>query len=266
MTDLAPFRDDPGFHYTQPPAPKWQFGDGLRTDSALGARWKQDEDLGFKIFDPAKEEPRNIYKLMTSGIVPRPVAFVSSQDKQGVANLAPFSYFNMCNHNPPMISVSVNCKGDVPKDTARCIMETGEFTVNIMSEAFAEAANWTSVEAPYEVDEWVGSGLTRVPSTLVKPPRVLESAFSMECELYKSVPLASPSTPDKPTSYMLIGLVKLIHVRNAVLTEAGNTVDPHKLAPIARMGDITYSTLGSGFRIPRPQWDDVKAEYEKRAS
>ena len=65
---------------------------------------------------------------------------------------------------------------------------------------------------------------------------------------------------------MLIGLVKLIHVRNAVLSDAGSTVDPHKLAPIARMGDITYSTLGDGFRIPRPQWDDVKAEYEKQTS
>ena len=70
----------------------------------------------------------------------------------------------MCNHNPPMVSVSVNCNGDSPKDTAKCIMETKEFTVNIISEAFAEAANWTSVDAPYDADEWVGSGLTRVPS------------------------------------------------------------------------------------------------------
>src|SRR4051812_4610108 len=74
------------------------------------------------------------------------------------------SYFSMANHSPPMITVSVNTKSGSPKDTARNIMQTKEFTVNIISEAFVEAANFTSVEAPEEIDEWIGSGLTREPS------------------------------------------------------------------------------------------------------
>ncbi|KAG8868167.1 hypothetical protein FRC20_003994 [Serendipita sp. 405] len=261
MSELPPFRTDPGFRYLQSPTPDWQFGDGLRTNTPLGKQWKADEEEEFQVFDPAKEEPRDLYKLMTSGITPRPVAFVSTIAKDGTPNLAPFSYFSMCNHNPPMISVSVNNRGKNPKDTARAILDTKEFTVNIISESFVEAANFTSVEAPFEVDEWIGSGLTREPSTIVKPPRVRESGFSLECELYQSVPLAPPATPDEPTSYLIIGLIKLIHVRNAVLDHTKRVVDPSKLRPVARMGDITYSTLGDSFRIPRPQWESVKGDY-----
>ncbi|KAG8758203.1 hypothetical protein FRC14_000508 [Serendipita sp. 396] len=202
MSELPPFRTDPGFRYLQSPTPDWQFGDGLRTNTPLGKQWKADEEEEFQVFDPAKEEPRDLYKLMTSGITPRPVAF-----------------------------------------------------------SFVEAANFTSVEAPFEVDEWIGSGLTREPSTIVKPPRVRESGFSLECELYQSVPLAPPATPDEPTSYLIIGLIKLIHVRNAVLDHTKRVVDPSKLRPVARMGDITYSTLGDSFRIPRPQWESVKGDY-----
>jgi hypothetical protein len=74
------------------------------------------------------------------------------------------SFFNMANHNPPIISISTYTMGDAPKDTARNIIDTKEFTVNIIAEPFVEAANFTSVEAPAEADEWIGSGLTREPS------------------------------------------------------------------------------------------------------
>ncbi|PVF94045.1 hypothetical protein CPB86DRAFT_714039 [Serendipita vermifera] len=263
MDPLPPFNQKSSFSYTLPPNPEWKFGDGLVPNNQMSDAWKADESEGYKVFDPSKEESSTIYKLMTSGIIPRPIAFVSSLSSDGVPNLAPFSYFSMCNHNPAMISVSVNARRDVPKDTAKNIMETKEFTVSIIGEPFIEAASWTSVESPDTVDEWVGSGLTREPSTLVKPPRVRESAFSMECELYQSVPLANPATPDKPTSYLLIGLVKLIHVRNAVLDENKQKVDPHKYRAVSRLGDITFARVGEGFRIPRPQWDEVKKQYEQ---
>jgi flavin reductase (DIM6/NTAB) family NADH-FMN oxidoreductase RutF len=85
------------------------------------------------------------------------------------------SFFNMVNHNPPMISVSMYSRGDAPKDTTKNIIDTKEFTVNIISEPFVEAANFASVESPAEIDEWVGSGLTREPSVsnLVSPSAFL---------------------------------------------------------------------------------------------
>jgi hypothetical protein len=82
-------------------------------------------------------------------------------------------------------------------------------------------------------------------------------------QLYQSVPLSNPTTPDKPSSYLLIGLVKLIHVKSAVLDESKLKVDPHKLRAISRLGDITFARVGEGFRIPRPQWDEVKKQYEQ---
>lgn len=260
--EIPPFKEEPLFKYTQNPNPDWKFGSGLSTNTALGVQWKADEDAGWKLFDPAREEPRSIYKLMTSAIVPRPVAFVSSISAAGTPNLAPFSYFAMANHDPPMISVSINTRGDAPKDTAKNIMETKEFTVNIIAEPFVEAANFTSVEAPEYFDEWIGSGLTREPSTIIKPPRVRESAFSMECELYQSVPLVPPNKSN-PTGYLIIGIVKLLHVRNAVLDKNGQVVDPHKYRSVARMGDISYSRVGEGFRLPRPPWAEVEEEYKK---
>ena len=90
------------------------------------------------------------------------------------------SFFNMANHNPPIISVSTYTRGDAPKDTARNIIDTKEFTVNIIAEPFVEAANFTSVEAPAEVDEWIGSGLTREPSV---GNLVLPSVLCLKCDL-----------------------------------------------------------------------------------
>jgi hypothetical protein len=84
-------------------------------------------------------------------------------------------------------------------------------------------------------------------------------------KLYNTVPLALPDSPDKPTGYLILGLVKLFHVRNTVLNEKG-VVDAHKLRAVSRMGDITYGRVGEGFRIPRPQWGDVKEHYEQLQS
>ncbi|CAA7259128.1 unnamed protein product [Cyclocybe aegerita] len=160
-----------------------------------------------------------------------------------------------------MLSVSFSLSTRRPKDTRNNILDTKEFTVSIISEAFTEASNSTSVESPANADEWIISGLTREPSTSVKPPFVRESAVAMECELYSSQDVAIPTTAE-PTATFVLGLIKNIHVRDSVLNEDGMTVDPAKLRPISRLGGTTYARLLQGFDIPRISWKVIRDEYQ----
>ncbi|KIP08478.1 hypothetical protein PHLGIDRAFT_69237, partial [Phlebiopsis gigantea 11061_1 CR5-6] len=104
------------------------------------------------------------YKILTSTVIPRPIAFVSTISSDGIPNLAPMSYFSLVAHNPPLLSVSFSLSKGKPKDSRENILATKEFTVSIISEPFVEAANATSVDAPPEVDEWLLAGLTPEPS------------------------------------------------------------------------------------------------------
>ncbi|EIN14335.1 hypothetical protein PUNSTDRAFT_110446 [Punctularia strigosozonata HHB-11173 SS5] len=238
--------------YTEPPNPNWSLGQKV-SETARGSEWLEGEKHGWKTVDPAVEEVPKVYQLMISGIIPRPIAFVSSISEDGVENLAPFSWFNMVTHYPPVISVSIAKAGPgKAKDTARNIAATKGFTVNIISEPFVENANVSSVEAPETVSEWPLSGLTKEPSVHVKPARVRESAFSMECELFQNVEIVHPES-GQTTCNLILGLVKCIHVRQDVLNEKG-LVDPAKLQPVSRLGDISYARLGDPFRISRPTW------------
>ncbi|KZT32228.1 hypothetical protein SISSUDRAFT_1055798 [Sistotremastrum suecicum HHB10207 ss-3] len=258
------FDPKPSFKFTQPPNPNWKFGQGL-TDEAVGGKdWKEAYQAGYKTFDTTKEEPGAIYKLLISGVTPRPIAFVSSVSPDGVPNLAPFSYFQVVSHDPPLLMVAFSHPPGREKDSCANIRQTKEFTVNIISEPFVEAANFTAVDAPAGENEWTGSGLTPEPSTAVGPPRVQESAFSMECELHKIDDFHSDRNPDHLSTSLVVGRIKLIHLRKDVLTEK-NTADAEKLKAISRLGDITYARIGDGFQIPRPSWKDVEGEYRKTA-
>ncbi|KAK7675972.1 hypothetical protein QCA50_021085 [Cerrena zonata] len=256
------FNPTPSFKLTEPPTPGWNLGDGLPTDSTLGKRWKQDETQGWKTWDTNTTTGRDLYRLLTSAVVPRPIAFVSTLSADHVPNLAPMSYFNVVSHNPPLLSISLSLSPRKPKDTRENIHATKEFTVNIISEPFVEAANICSIEAPSEVDEWVVSGLTPEPSVSVKPARVKESAVNLECELYKSIDFVSESD-GPPTTTLVIGLIKHIHIRNAVLTEDQKTVDPSKLRPVARLEGNSFVRLGEAFDVPRHSWKALKDSVEK---
>src|SRR4051794_36173695 len=134
------------------------------------------------IIDPSTENPQNIYKLMIGTIIPRPIAFVSSLSADGIPNLAPFSFFTAISANPPVICFSpmVRPADSSFKDTLRNVEATREFVVNIVSEDFAAQMNVCSAEYPPDIDEFAESGLTPIPSDLVKPARVKESRVQME--------------------------------------------------------------------------------------
>ncbi|PCH37508.1 hypothetical protein WOLCODRAFT_109999 [Wolfiporia cocos MD-104 SS10] len=259
--ETPPFDNKYLFRHTSQPNPQWTYGQPIDA-TAEGRKWMKGEEAGWEVIYPAEEERINMYALMISGIIPRPIAFVSTISENGAENIAPFSWFNMVTHNPPLVSISCSV-GPVgilrEKDTAHNIKTTGGFTVNMISEPWIEAANVCGIDAPEGISEWPISGLTKVDSLHVKPARVKESAFSMECELFQAVEISRPDTGEHTTT-LVLGLVKCIHVRNDVLAPGPKrTVDPALLRTVARMGDITYSRIGEGFRLKRPVWVEEEA-------
>src|ERR1700733_16175048 len=132
-----------------------------------------------KIFtvNPEEHAVIDVYKLMTGLIVPRPVALVSTVDRDGVPNAAPFSFFCGVGSNPPTVLFcpSLRSSGDHRKDTLRNVEQTGEFVINIVSDSIAAAANATAADVAPEVDEFQLAGFTPIPSEVVRPPRVAES-------------------------------------------------------------------------------------------
>ena len=132
----------------------------------------------YQTFNPS--EMRSAYSLCISGVVPRPIALTSTLSADGVRNVAPFSYFNIMSHDPPHVTIGI-CKNPdgTSKDTLRNIEETKEFVINIMSDWYVESANHCCGDFTYEEDEVTRSGLTPLPSDVVKPCRIAESGFHM---------------------------------------------------------------------------------------
>ena len=195
------------------------------------------------IVDPKAVSPGSFYQFMISVIVPRPIAFVSTTSAGGQLNVAPFSYFNALTNEPPLIGISINRRKGVPKDTLRNIEGTQEFVVNIVNEALALRMVQTSGEWPEDVDEFQLTGLTPVPSDLVKPPRVGEAPVSMECRLFKIIELGATN--------FVVGEILRAHVDDAVLTNG--RVDIEKLKPLGRLGGDGYSVVREVIKMPRPK-------------
>ncbi len=201
------------------------------------------------IIDPRDAGFQNIYKLLIGAVVPRPIAFVSTLSREGILNLAPFSFFTAVSANPPVICFCpVRRPGPAPyKDTLHNILATGEFVVNIVSEEFAEKMNTTSADFPPEVDEFEASGLTPVPSDLVRPPRVAESHVQMECKLYLTIEIGElPGSGN-----LVLGEVVRFHVDDPYFDNF--KIDPDKLRPIGRMGGATYTRTTDRFEMARPK-------------
>lgn len=199
--------------------------------------------------DFAELSPGRAYRFLISAVVPRPIAFVSTLSRDGVRNLAPFSYYMAVCSKPPLLALSVLRRGAGFKDTARNILETGEFVVNASTEDLAQAVNAASGDYAPSYDEFALAGLTPVDSHRVRPPRVSESPIQMECRLHQSLDLGEE--PFRTT--LLIGEVLLAHVREDLWEEAMVRVD--RLRPLARLGANLYATLGRVLAQDRPAVD-----------
>ena len=198
---------------------------------------------------PDQLSHQQIYKLMIGAIVPRPIAWVSSLNLAGARNLAPFSFFTAICPRPPTLVFSpmIRNTDDMEKDTLRNIRETGEFVVNVVTEATIAAANISSTEFPPDIDEFVAANLTPTPSVIVKPPRVAESPINFECRLNQIVTIS-----DEPGGgSLVIGTVVYIHVRDDVLS-GDYRIDADALRAVGRMAGADYSRTTDRFALERP--------------
>jgi flavin reductase (DIM6/NTAB) family NADH-FMN oxidoreductase RutF len=198
---------------------------------------------------PAELDQRDVYKLIIGCVVPRPIAWVSTVDAQGRANLAPYSFFNAAGSNPPTLTVAINytaARPDGRKDTLGNILATKAFVVNIVTEELAGAMNETATAYPADVDEFAMAGLTPTPSRTVPAPRVSEAPISFECTLHTSVPVGSG--PGSTT--IVIGIVRHIFVRDDLINERYH-IDLARLRPIGRLAGNSYCTVRETFELVR---------------
>jgi flavin reductase (DIM6/NTAB) family NADH-FMN oxidoreductase RutF len=214
------------------------------------------------LFDFARLSARECHRILISTIVPRPIAWVVTEDERSELNLAPFSFFNVFAEDPPLICLGIGIgergTGDL-KDTGVNIRRSGEYVVNLVSEETAAAMAVTGINFHPEVNELREAGLTTLPSTRVKPPRIAESPVAFECELYEII--------DLPTGRLLVlGKVVAAHVRDeAVLDPAKCYIDTPKLNLIGRMhGRGWYTRMTDWFQLPPAEVG--AAEVKRRRS
>lgn len=199
--------------------------------------------------DPASQSERDNYKLLIGSIIPRPIAFVTTLAGDGTLNAAPYSYFNIVAANPPMVSVSVQRKNGVPKDTSRNAIEAGAFVVHISDESYVEQINLAAASLPPDESEVDFAGLTPVPSERIAVPGVAEAKIRMECVLEQAIPLGG--TAASPACDLLIGRVVCFHLDESVY--GNGYIDPAALRPVSRLAGISYAKLGEMFAIERPE-------------
>ncbi|HET9252043.1 MAG TPA: flavin reductase family protein [Candidatus Eisenbacteria bacterium] len=199
--------------------------------------------------DPASTPPADVYALLVGCVVPRPIAFVSSLSEAGVANLAPFSFFNAGGANPPSLVFSTVTSGaGRDKDTLHNVRATGEYVVHISPYGLRERMNQASAEYPPDVDEFEAAGFTKAPSVRVKPWRAAECPIAMECRLHQIIQHGEGPYH----SNYVIGEILLFHVAELLLT--GLRVDSSSIDAIGRLGGPNYTrvTKESVFSLARP--------------
>ena len=215
--------------------------------------------MDYQQLDPQKLGERETYKLLIGCVVPRPIAWVSTVDRAGARNLAPFSFFNAIGSNPPAVSISINYADnpDQRKDTLRNIVDTGEFVVNIVDEDLAQAMNTTAANYPPGIDEFEVAGVVAVPSSAVHPPRVDGAPVSMECKLLTLVPVGQG--PGSAT--LVIGVIQMIHMRADIVNER-HYIDITKLRPVARLAGASYAYVHETFDMIRPVYNKSTGQAE----
>jgi flavin reductase (DIM6/NTAB) family NADH-FMN oxidoreductase RutF len=181
---------------------------------------------------------------------PRPIGWISSISAGGGVNLAPYSFFNAFNYHPPVIGFSTIGW----KDTVANVAETGEFCWSLATRTLAEKMNLTCAPAPPEIDEFDVAALTRAPSRMIKPPRILESPVNFECRLTQLVQLQGADGA-KVDTWLVLGEVVAVHIDKALIKDGVyQTAAPGPILRCGRSGDYVEITQDSMFEMRRPGW------------
>ncbi len=208
--------------------------------------------------DPAQIPPAACHKLTIGTIVPRPIAWTTSVDAEGRPNLAPFSYFMGCHSYVPALAVSIGSREGRPKDSRANIEAGGEFVVNLATEELIDKVVLSAADFPPGVSEIEVAGLTALPSTLVKPPRIAESPIHIECRVLHTLHLGEPPR----VSALFVGQIVMWHIRED-LVDADYKVDQAALHAISRMGGPLYVRARDPFALHIPDWRAAMEDKEQ---
>ncbi|MEJ5172507.1 MAG: flavin reductase family protein [Hydrogenothermaceae bacterium] len=188
-------------------------------------------------FDVKELTSEHIYKLMVSSIVPRPIAWISTISKEGVFNVAPFSFYNGITSEPPLVVISIGKKDSgVKKDTWKNIDEVGDFVINLVTYDLVEKMNITATAFDEHIDEFIEAGLTPIPSVDVKAPRIKESPVNIECKKHMILDIADMG--------VVIGEIVRFHIDDNLINEKGY-IDNRKLKIVGRMGGADYCVVSA---------------------
>lgn len=199
--------------------------------------------------NPADIAGSALNRILLGTVVPRPIAWVSTVNEQGQPNLAPFSFFNAVCTRPPTLLFCPGVRGldGATKDTLRNIRSSGEYVINVVTEATAEAMNKTATELPADMNEFEFAGLAQSPSVKVKPPRVAASPVNFECQLRQIVDVGD----GQPGSgWIVIGEIVHLHVADEVLLPEYK-IDIRALQPVGRLAGYGYARINDIFEMKR---------------
>ena len=211
-------------------------------------------------FDMGELDLAARYKLVNSTVTPRPIAWITTVSPEGVVNAAPYSFFNACGVEPPMVMLGLlrDMKTGAYKDTATNVAATGEFVVNLVCEADAEAMNASSVDAPRDVSEVDYAGIATVASDRVAPPRIATAPVSFECRKLEMLDIGRLQT-------VLIGEILVAHIADEFVADPAKFyLDTPAMKLIGRThGAGWYARTSDQFALERPRYDPAKAGKEK---
>jgi len=184
------------------------------------------------------------YKLMIGLVYPRPIALVSTWSPNGVANCAPFSYFNAMCEDPMLVVLSFNARSDgKTKHSLANLLRTGEFVVNLVDEGVANGMHLSSQEFPEEVIEFTEGGFTVAPGRVIKQPRIAEAPASFECRLFRRIEVG-------PVRDIILGEIVHVHARDDVIDPATKRVSENNYRPVGRLYGSRYCTTRQRFDLP----------------
>lgn len=208
-------------------------------------------------FDPAEHPPMERQFMLSQMVVPRPIAMVSTRSPDGVANIAPMSYYLPITGDPMLLGITMGLRetGQL-KDTYNNAMASGDFVVNVTTEVFRDRIETVAMEAPSDVDEYELAGWTPVPATKVTSPAIGEALARLECEVRKVVDLGTPGRIFSEV-HLVIAEVVWVAYDSAVCDPSGR-IDPLRLGPIGRLGLRTYlRTVDDGaYYLHRTPWSE----------
>lgn len=204
-------------------------------------------------YDPDKDDHGFPHSPFKSCVVPRPIGWISTLSRDGIANLAPYSQFQNITYDPPIVMFSANQRTNGRrKDSTVNVEETGEFVWNMATYDLREAVNLSSQEVAPEVDEFKAAGVTKADSVIVTPPRVAESPVQFECRHMQTVRL--PGEGNMGSADVVFGRVVRIHIADDAMTPDGR-LDIERLKPLARCGYYNYTFVEKQFEMLPPGSD-----------